>query len=195
MAGELLGGKIPGLLIALVVTLAWSALLASIVSADPPSVPTPASPENGAIVDTSTPTFTWGASTDPENDPITYWIQVDGDNAFSSPEIDQGGISENTYKPTTALTDGVYYWRVRASDNENSDWSTVGSFTVSTVPPLITGLRLTAIGLGVVFSILFGLEIVVRVAARIWGPKAPQPPSKAPEAPPEVPQEKMEGEK
>jgi hypothetical protein len=36
---------------------------------------------------------------------------------------------------------------------------------------LITGLRLTIVGIAVVFFSLFGIEILIRVIGRIWGPK------------------------
>lgn len=42
---------------------------------------------------------------------------------------------------------------------------------------LIEGLRLTVIGMSLVISTLFGLEVLVRVLARIWGPKAKTPPA------------------
>lgn len=54
---------------------------------------------------------------------------------------------------------------------------------------LIFGLELTVIGMSTVFSILFGLEVLVRITAKIWGPKALQ----VQEAPPQAPVEKAEG--
>lgn len=36
---------------------------------------------------------------------------------------------------------------------------------------LMFGIKLAVIGMTVVFSILFGLEIMVRLIARVWGPK------------------------
>lgn len=56
---------------------------------------------------------------------------------------------------------------------------------------LMFGLKLTVIGMSVVFSILFGLEVFVRITAKIWGPKeAPRAPQ---EAPPWAQAEKAEG--
>lgn len=36
---------------------------------------------------------------------------------------------------------------------------------------LITGLRLTVVGIAVVFLSLFGIEIMIRILGKIWGPK------------------------
>jgi len=36
---------------------------------------------------------------------------------------------------------------------------------------LITGLRLTVVGIAVVFLSLFGIEIMIRIIGKIWGPK------------------------
>lgn len=77
---------------------------------------------------TATPTFTWSAVNLPSL-PITYELQVDNSYGFSSAEIDKTGLTTNTYtlSSSEALTNGVYYWRVRARDSASppniSDWS------------------------------------------------------------------------
>ena len=40
---------------------------------------------------------------------------------------------------------------------------------------LVFGLKLAVIGMSVVFSILFGIVILVWVMAKIWGPKQEAP--------------------
>jgi Na+-transporting methylmalonyl-CoA/oxaloacetate decarboxylase gamma subunit len=36
---------------------------------------------------------------------------------------------------------------------------------------LITGLRLAVVGVAIVFLSLFGVEIMIRILGKIWGPK------------------------
>jgi hypothetical protein len=77
-----------------------------------------------------------GSDPDPE-DQITYHLQIDDISNFSSPEVDQSGIDENTLAKSAAKAfpnalaiqlshladhdnlrdDSLYYWRVRSVDN------------------------------------------------------------------------------
>lgn len=50
---------------------------------------------------------------------------------------------------------------------------------------LVFGLKLTVIGMGVIFSLMFGFEILIRALGKKWGPK---------ETPPQATVEKGEGE-
>ena len=71
--------------------------------------------------------------------PITgaseYQIQVSTDSNFTSTVIDET-VTTTHYTPTTTLSTGTYYWRVRAEDSYDNEsaWSEVWSFTVSTEP-------------------------------------------------------------
>lgn len=140
------GRKILSSLIVLSMVFSLATVLAPVVSAAAPSTPVLTSPADNATVITATPTFTWAASTDPENGSITYQIQVSNsstllpDNALYSPIIDQSGITGTSYTPTTGLVNGTYYWHVRANDNENlsSGWSAVRTLVVSA--PVITSM-------------------------------------------------------
>lgn len=97
-----------------------------------PSVPIPSSPPHDSFTSDNTPTFQWQASIDPEGDPINYSIQVDNDVGFGSPVVDITGLSTTSYTPTTELSDGTYYWHVRAVDNNSneSNWSSSWKVTV-----------------------------------------------------------------
>ena len=102
---------------------------------------TPSSPANGATVTSSTPTFSWTGSGP------SYDLQVSTSSTFSPTTIDTS-TSSTSYTPTTALSSGTYYWRVRAynSYGDISDWSTTRSFTVSTTTTISapTGVTATA---------------------------------------------------
>ena len=83
------------------------------------------SPPNGFESDSARPTFSWlqmqGAT--------AYHLQVDNSSNFSSPEIDQDGITTTIYMATSNLESDTYYWRVTC-DAPNVEWSDVWSFTI-----------------------------------------------------------------
>jgi glucose/arabinose dehydrogenase len=63
-----------------------------------------------------------------------YWIQVDNNSNFSSPEYFNDTLDENTLAVyTTPLQNGRYYWRVRArrADGTWGSWSTAETFIVA----------------------------------------------------------------
>jgi PGF-CTERM protein len=76
------------------------------------------------------PTFEWSYVLD-----SYYYIQIDNDRYFRSPEIDASYLTHNTYTPGE-MEKGTYYWRVKAVDMERgypvSEWSEVR--TVTTTP-------------------------------------------------------------
>ncbi len=87
----------------------------------PPTVPELVTPTNGQLTTDTTPTFGW-RSFDADFDPITYEMQWDTDPSFPAP-MTTGETNMTTFTPTAALTDGIYYWRVRSKDNSDFRWS------------------------------------------------------------------------
>jgi len=97
----------------------------------------PADNETGV---STTPTFNWSNSTDPDTgDTVTYRLIVSPNPDLSSPVLDKSGLtaSEYTVLPTEALTQGVtYYWKVEAYDScGNVTESGVRSFTTILCTP------------------------------------------------------------
>jgi len=82
------------------------------VDTTPPSAPALVSPTDGLHVE-DTPVFDWSDVADAKS----YELWVDNDADFSSPEIQVGSISLNTYTPIIILGNGTYSWKVRAYDN------------------------------------------------------------------------------
>jgi len=75
--------------------------------------------------------FAW----DRTDNSTSYLVQVDDVRDFSSP-TEERRVAENSYPPTSALGQGIYYWRVRAINPYDTpgEWSDVWSFTISIAP-------------------------------------------------------------
>ena len=96
-----------------------------------PAVPTLVSPTNGSSSIDNTPDFDWGDVLGATQ----YQIQIDNDADFLTPVISTT-TAASTYTPAAALTDGVYYWHVRAGNGTWSNYST--AWTVTVMIPILT---------------------------------------------------------
>ena len=69
--------------------------------------------------------------------PFTYQIQIDNNSTFTSPAQDVRASAAGY--TAGVLSDGKYYWRVRAINSVNTagTWSTARAFTIDTTPPLM----------------------------------------------------------
>jgi len=93
-----------------------------------PTTPTLIAPENGKLCIDNSVNFQWSSSTDPDNDAVTYQIQVAKDNQFS--QITHT-FSNAATSQSISLDKGIaYYWRVKATDSKNasSGYSSVFNF-------------------------------------------------------------------
>jgi hypothetical protein len=109
----------------------------------PPSASDLASPANGATISNNKPTFNWTDSTDADADAVTYSIQVSSGNScdFSGTlAIAKSGLTDSEFTPDSALPDGTYCWRVKATDSDNADsaYSATRTLTIDTVKPNAT---------------------------------------------------------
>ncbi|MFW9992606.1 MAG: fibronectin type III domain-containing protein [Candidatus Odinarchaeota archaeon] len=87
------------------------------------------SPQKGAVVDQSSPSFAWTSLTTASS----YHIQISSTGDFSSLVLDETA-STPEYTSVTPLSDGPYYWRVRARNEVTlwGSWSEIWLFTVDT---------------------------------------------------------------
>jgi len=94
----------------------------------PPAMVSLNSPANNASVDDTTPLLLWNASAGA----ATYWVEVDNNLDFSSPEFVSSGVVPTSVTVSPALLSGLYYWRVRAVNlnNQQSAWSVARQFTI-----------------------------------------------------------------
>ncbi len=88
--------------------------------------PTLASPANGSVQYSSDVSLQWNSVTGA----AWYQVQVSTSSAFTSTVVD-ANVSSTSYT-ASGLSNGVYYWRVRAgAGSDISQWSDVWNFTVS----------------------------------------------------------------
>lgn len=98
-------------------------------------VPNLQSPNNGAVITHIPIAFSWQSVASA----TSYQIQIDDQSNFGSPakNVTQSVLTYNA----TGLTDGAYYWRVRALTSvTTSDWSSTRNFTLNTAPSIIPQL-------------------------------------------------------
>lgn len=95
-----------------------------------PSVPSLVAPTNSLLCINNVVTFEWGASTDAENNPIVYQLQIATDNQFSQ-IVSTNEVSSRTQAVT--LDKGkAYYWRVKATDSKNASSAYSGTYSFYT---------------------------------------------------------------
>jgi hypothetical protein len=101
-------------------------------------------PINKIEISSNQPTFTWEISDDSSGQ-VRFQLQIDDSPEFLNTDFDFGDIISNStyYTSSIEISDGIWYWRVRAMDNDG-DWglfSEPESFIIDTVPPKSTILE------------------------------------------------------
>lgn len=104
--------------------------------------PAPASPASGSSIKCTNPTLRW----DPAVGPVeveNYTLQLSTDIAFTN-VIYTTTVQLTKVTVEQYLSDGWYYWRVRACDSRGalSEWSPAASFEVYTRPPVVTSFAI-----------------------------------------------------
>ena len=89
---------------------------------DGPTEPTLVDPVAGAEVTTDLPTLLWDDATDPQNDVLTYTVEVYADAGLttlvtSASALPAGGNGQTSWTVDTNLSENTtYWWRARAAD-------------------------------------------------------------------------------
>jgi hypothetical protein len=95
-----------------------------------PTVPSLVAPTNSLLCINNVVAFEWSASTDAENNPIVYQLQIATDNQFAQ-IVSTSDVSTRTHSVT--LDKGkAYYWRVKATDSKNASSAYSGTFSFYT---------------------------------------------------------------
>ena len=81
----------------------------------PPSVPLLISPDDGAVINDSTPDFVWHSSSDNLSGIHHYEVEVAQDPSFAGSTVYPS--TDTVLTIPSALTDGMWYWRVLAVDS------------------------------------------------------------------------------
>lgn len=108
-------------------------------SYDGPAAPVLVAPIDDAEVATATPELTWTNAVDPQNEALTYEVEVYADAAMATllesvADLAEG-VGTSAWTPSTAADENALgYWRVRASDPHVAGaWSDLESFFVNAV--------------------------------------------------------------
>jgi len=124
----------------------WSTARMVVITAILPGIPTLNSPANAVVTNDSTPDFSWNSSAYGD----TYQLQIDSVSTFIHPTQDSTGASGILNYTAATLSDGIYYWHVRAINTIGmSAWSKSRSFTIDTMPPSAPRLSAPAPGASV----------------------------------------------
>jgi hypothetical protein len=115
------------------------------VSPPLPALPSLTAPANLSLTNDTTPTLTWSAVSYTYG-PLTYQVQVDNQSTFTSPEYDASNLTVLSLELPNPLSDGLYYWRVRATNQYGGSgpWSSARTFTVDTLPVAVPTLSTPA---------------------------------------------------
>lgn len=105
------------------------------------TVTTPGTPITTTPTNNSKPTWTWSASTSSGAGTIAYTAQWCGNNTFTNCGTNTATTNSPTYTQGSALTDGIWYMRVQATDSFGgvSSYSQTGSVLIDTTPPTVPG--------------------------------------------------------
>ena len=114
----------------------WENTITRYIAVDAaPTVPQDPSPENNTRVLTGRPILSVSASTDPNGDDLTYWIELYADQELQSPILlspalaDMSGTVMWAVRPELTLDGSTVYWRARAYDGiVYGPWSDTASF-------------------------------------------------------------------
>ncbi|MFH0870668.1 MAG: PGF-pre-PGF domain-containing protein [archaeon] len=117
-----------------------STIYCFVVADTMPTAPTLDQPLNKTNATIATPFFNWTASTDADSDTVTYGIEIASDAGFVSIAQSNYTLTANNYT-ATALSDGTYFWRVKAiTSYANSTYTGNRTLTIDTIAPTLTVL-------------------------------------------------------
>ena len=95
-----------------------------------PTAPSLNSPSNGSSQNNTSITLDWNSS----NGATSYTLQVSENSNFSSPIVDQSGITSSSKQVSVLKNDTKYYWHVNAKNSVGtSSWSSTYNFSTSSL--------------------------------------------------------------
>jgi len=123
----------------------------------PPPAPSLLFPKNNGIVSSLPIIFDWSDVEDVNNQspPVIYELQIDDNENFISPVVNLKNLTSSEY--TTLLSNGTYWWRVRAKDSaaNYSSWTsppwTVKVNVSTNADPIVLQLQNSSFELGLTY--------------------------------------------
>ena len=114
----------------------WSQIFVLNVDTTPPPVPSPIFPPQNYIISSSSPVFEWAGVSD-FSPPVSYLLQISDVDTFAHENRTSGWIQQTSWQVSPPLSDGVWFWRVKAKDGlgNESGWSPTMRIIVDTIPP------------------------------------------------------------
>jgi hypothetical protein len=112
----------------------WSSIWTFTADRTGPTTPNPISPTGNSWLNTAQVIFIWNRSQDNLSGVKEYELQIASDPLFVNPIT---YTTSDTTLSVSNLSDGLYYWRVRAKDNVGnlSVWSDVWSYEIDMTAP------------------------------------------------------------
>jgi hypothetical protein len=89
------------------------------------------SPENGGYVAQTSPSFSWA----PVSGATRYEFQLSADTSFAAPLASTQHAAAGASPDVTLEVGNTYYWRIRAIEPSEGEWSTIANFTVAETVP------------------------------------------------------------
>ena len=96
-------------------------------------------PTNQSIVANNKPTFTWSFNDPDSIEQSAFQVIIDDNIDFSSINYDSGQVTSTvaSYTPSSSISDGIWYWKVKTKDNDGA-WGAYSDYfevTIDTTEP------------------------------------------------------------
>ena len=131
----------------------------------PPNPPVPATPANGQTGLPTNLTLTWNASAGA----TSYHAQVSTNSAFTTPIVDQGGLTSPLLAVSGLTTNTTYYWHVSATNaGGTSSYSAASVFTTVAIPVGLVAAYACDEGTGTSVTDASGHGVTGTLAGATW---------------------------
>lgn len=119
----------------------WSETTFVLLDRSAPATPTGVALQEGAASSETRPTLQWDAN---QEDTLTYTVAWSQSATFSD-SVQTTELTESSFRPSSALAEGQWYFRVLSTDlaENQSAWSDTVSILIDTTAPTAPGLPST----------------------------------------------------
>ena len=104
----------------------------------PPSKVNLSLPANNFATTDQTPSFNWTLATDPEGSTVLYKMEIANKSDFSFINYNFDNLSSTSYTPSTNLSEGKYWWKIKSKDGTNYNTSEAYNLIIDLTGPNFT---------------------------------------------------------